>query len=119
MSIFGVPEALNFVSNIISKAIPDPMQKAQAEALLEQVRQQPDVVQAEINSIEAAHPNIFVSGWRPAIGWICGFAFLIGLLSKIMLPTIIILVSIFVHDLSSFTRYETKKPPDNEVESMP
>jgi hypothetical protein len=31
--------------------------------------------QAEIDKQEAANPNIFISGWRPAIGWLCGFAF--------------------------------------------
>jgi len=30
------------------------------------------VGQMEINKIEATHKSIFVSGWRPAIGWICG-----------------------------------------------
>lgn len=28
--------------------------------------------QAEINKIEAAHPNLFIAGWRPFIGWVCG-----------------------------------------------
>ncbi len=30
--------------------------------------------QLRINEREAAHGSIFVAGWRPAIGWICGFA---------------------------------------------
>jgi len=30
--------------------------------------------QLEVNKVEAAHKSLFVSGWRPAIGWICGFA---------------------------------------------
>ncbi len=30
--------------------------------------------QLRINEKEAAHGSIFVAGWRPAIGWICGFA---------------------------------------------
>ena len=28
--------------------------------------------QLEINKIEAAHKSLFVAGWRPFIGWICG-----------------------------------------------
>jgi hypothetical protein len=32
--------------------------------------------QMEINKIEAQNPSLFVSGWRPFIGWGCGFAFL-------------------------------------------
>ena len=31
--------------------------------------------QLKINKEEAKHESRFVSGWRPAIGWICGFAF--------------------------------------------
>ena len=30
--------------------------------------------QMEINKIEAQHKSIFVSGWRPFVGWICGIA---------------------------------------------
>ena len=28
--------------------------------------------QLEVNKTEAAHSSIFVSGWRPFIGWTCG-----------------------------------------------
>jgi len=30
--------------------------------------------QIDVNKTEAASSSIFVAGWRPAIGWICGFA---------------------------------------------
>ena len=30
--------------------------------------------QIEINKAEAQHSSIFVSGWRPFIGWTCGIA---------------------------------------------
>jgi len=30
--------------------------------------------QLEVNKVEAAHKSLFVAGWRPAIGWICGLA---------------------------------------------
>lgn len=28
--------------------------------------------QMQINQTEAANPSLFVSGWRPFIGWVCG-----------------------------------------------
>lgn len=31
-------------------------------------------VQSEINKMEAQHRSVFVAGWRPFIGWICGIA---------------------------------------------
>ncbi len=32
------------------------------------------VAQAGTNSVEAASDRIFVAGWRPFVGWICGMA---------------------------------------------
>jgi hypothetical protein len=39
---------------------------------LEQARinQETDLAQVEVNKIEAASPSVFVSGWRPAVGWV-------------------------------------------------
>ena len=31
-------------------------------------------LQTDINLEEAKHTNVFVAGWRPAVGWICAFA---------------------------------------------
>jgi hypothetical protein len=30
--------------------------------------------QLAVNAVEAAHKSLFVSGWRPAVGWCCCFA---------------------------------------------
>ena len=30
--------------------------------------------QQEINKQEATHKSVFVAGWRPFVGWVCGFA---------------------------------------------
>ena len=32
-------------------------------------------IQTKINEIEANHRTVFVAGWRPFIGWVCGVAF--------------------------------------------
>jgi hypothetical protein len=32
-------------------------------------------LQTKINEVEANHRSIFVAGWRPFIGWVCGVAF--------------------------------------------
>ena len=31
-------------------------------------------LQTKINEIEAGHRTLFVAGWRPFIGWVCGVA---------------------------------------------
>jgi hypothetical protein len=62
---------------LLDRFVPDPAQKAQAE--MELVRMAADgelkqvIAQLEINAREAAHPSVFVAGWRPAFGW-CGAA---------------------------------------------
>lgn len=33
------------------------------------------IAQMEVNKVEAAHKSLFVAGWRPWIGWVCGIAF--------------------------------------------
>ena len=34
--------------------------------------QQPDLAQIELNKVEAGHRSMFVAGWRPFLGWVCG-----------------------------------------------
>lgn len=31
-------------------------------------------IQTKINELEAKHRTVFVAGWRPFIGWVCGIA---------------------------------------------
>ena len=55
--------------------IPDPDAKAKAAAAanaqLVAMLQSGDSAQLAVNAAEAANPNLFVSGWRPAAGWVC------------------------------------------------
>ena len=41
--------------------------------------------QAEINRSEAGHSSIFVAGWRPFIGWVCGVAMVYQYLARPLL----------------------------------
>jgi len=34
-----------------------------------------ELAQIAVNAQEAKHNSIFVAGWRPFIGWVCGLAF--------------------------------------------
>lgn len=45
-----------------------------ADYELEMALLQAGLAQAEINKMEAQHPSVFVAGWRPFIGWVCGLA---------------------------------------------
>lgn len=66
----GIDDIVSVGLKVIDKFVPDPNAKAQYEADLRASLANWDKQQADINAVEAANPNLFVSGWRPAIGWI-------------------------------------------------
>ena len=81
-----LPILIEPLSRLLDKLIPDPDARARAQAeLLKSEREaeletlrlalSADQSQMNINAQEAAHPDLFVSGWRPFIGWVCGVAF--------------------------------------------
>ena len=57
---------------ITGKEILDPAKLAELEARAQELEGAMMNAQMEINRVEAAHPSIFIAGWRPFIGWICG-----------------------------------------------
>lgn len=48
-------------------------------------------LQTEVNKVEAAHPSIFVAGWRPAVGWICALGVGYGWLLRPLLQDFILM----------------------------
>ena len=63
------------ITSILDKFIEDKDQKAQLAhevATMAQIHaQELAKAQLEVNKVEAAHNSLFVSGWRPAVGWCC------------------------------------------------
>lgn len=51
-----------------------PEKKAEVEQKLLELEFASQKAQTDINIEEAKHKNVFVAGWRPFIGWICGVA---------------------------------------------
>lgn len=84
-----IPALLGLLAPIVGKVIEKiptsaEREKAKAEFELEiqkqetellKVLQASDQSQAEINKEEAKSNNLFVSGWRPSLGWVCSAAF--------------------------------------------
>ena len=62
------------VGDILDKFVADKDLKIKLSHELEKEIISLNKAQLEVNKVEAKHTNIFVSGWRPAIGWICGFS---------------------------------------------
>ena len=78
--VANIASPIEAIGNVFDKLFTSDAERAQAEAVLEKLRQHPAELQVELNKIEAAHRSVFVAGWRPAVGWICaagvGWAYL-------------------------------------------
>ena len=71
---FGIDDAIATGLRILDKFVPDPAARQAAEIQLRQSLQLWDKGQTDVNAVEASNANVFVSGWRPFIGWVCGLA---------------------------------------------
>jgi hypothetical protein len=102
------PTLIPVLGNLMDRLFPDP--KAAADAKLEIMRmaQAGDLAQLnadlqlttgqiDVNKVEAASSSLFVSGWRPAIGWVCGaafaFKFIVG-------PSAVVLMAMAGHPIT-------------------
>lgn len=87
MSIDPLTAALDVGKILIEKIWPNVVDQAREIRLLEELHQKGDLAkleakvsllrgQIDVNKTEAAHKSIFVAGWRPFIGWVCGIGLL-------------------------------------------
>ena len=108
MSILG--SLLEPATKLLDKVIEDKDQKNalahEISTMAERHAQELAKGQLEVNKTEAAHKSLFVAGWRPFIGWICGVAMLANFL---LIP-----MANFVLDLSG----STNTIPLIELETM-
>ena len=74
------------ISHLLDKLIPDPDARARAQEELRKADREEDLealklaitsdqAQAASDQQEAGNASLFVCGWRPFIGWVCGVAF--------------------------------------------
>jgi len=78
MAVDPVTAGIGLVDTFINKFVKDKdlATKLTAEARSQEFAGDLSLLtgQLEINKVEASHKSIFVAGWRPFCGWICGFA---------------------------------------------
>lgn len=69
---------LNIGAKILDRVIPDKAEREKAQAELVKMQLNGELQQLagqlDINKTEAQHQSVFVAGWRPFIGWVCGVA---------------------------------------------
>lgn len=85
MDLTGIGSIADLAGKVIDRVWTDPGEAAKQKLEVYKAEQQGWLVelqgmwnnlkdQAEINKIEAASTRLFVAGWRPFVGWTCGFS---------------------------------------------
>lgn len=94
MDITGIGSVADLAATVVGKIWPDKsaQEQQQLAAAVTLVQNQ-----LAINQVEASSPSLFVSGWRPNIGWICGAA--LGW-NYIIRPAIITGLAIYGHPVN-------------------
>lgn len=79
MALDPVTAALDIGGKVIDRLWPDPSQAAAAKLELLKLQQSGELAQItgqmDINKVEAGSSSVFIGGWRPFIGWVCGASF--------------------------------------------
>jgi len=72
LAILGIIAPI--LEKVLTSVIPDPQARQKAILEIYAALQQSDLAQIDVNKSEASSGNMFISGWRPFIGWVCGGA---------------------------------------------
>jgi hypothetical protein len=97
---FPVLALMGIGEKLIDRLWPDPAKAAEAKmeliklqesGELQRMAMENDLMkgQIETNKIEAASASLFVSGWRPAIGWTCAVSLFCYYVPYVLLATIL------------------------------
>ena len=103
MSVALIGPALELIKMGAERIWPDPNKRAEQLQRLEELKQSGDITklnaelsllmgQLKVNEVEAANPSLFVSGWRPATGWVCAIS-----LFMYYVPYCLVAVVIWAH----------------------
>ena len=79
VALTGIGAVATLAQDLIDRAFPNQAQEMETRLnyLLQATQLDNQLAQAQlsVNQQEAAHENLFVAGWRPCIGWVCGASF--------------------------------------------
>ena len=70
MNFLGIGSVIESVGKVASDLITTDKERMDLALREKELDQRLDLAQIEVNKTEAQSASLFVSGWRPAIGWI-------------------------------------------------
>jgi hypothetical protein len=70
MNPLGIGAIIDSVGKVASDLITTDKERIELDLEGRRIDQAIDLAQMEVNKTEAQNQNLFVAGWRPAIGWV-------------------------------------------------
>ncbi len=78
LDIAGIGAVADLAKDLVNRFFPSKTEEEKANMSLILATMQNQMAmnqgQMDIDKTEAASPSLFVSGWRPMVGWVCGSA---------------------------------------------
>ncbi len=88
------------VKPVLDKIIPDAQVRLEAELMYYKQAHEVNLAQIGVNKEEAATGSLFIGGWRPFVGWVCGGSFAYSVVGNDVLNFILKLIGLWVqHDI--------------------
>ena len=76
--MWDIPATITTVTQLVNKFVPDRDAQIKLQSELQskfaEIEAQQLQAQSDTNKVEASSSSVFVAGWRPFIGWVCGSA---------------------------------------------
>jgi hypothetical protein len=102
------PALIPLLGGLLDKLFPDPAAANAAKLQVMQMAQNGELAQLnadlqlatgqiDVNKSEASNSSLFVSGWRPFVGWICGAAFAFKFIGG---PSAVFIAAYFGHPIT-------------------
>ena len=70
MNFLGIGTVIESIGKIADDLTTSDKERMELALREKEIDQRTDLAQIEVNKVEAASADLFVAGWRPAIGWI-------------------------------------------------
>lgn len=83
MDLLGLGPIADLAKSILAM-FPNAEQRAEAASKLQDLAAQIAAAQSATNTAEASNSSLFVAGWRPFIGWVCGFGFVYSIVQPML-----------------------------------
>lgn len=75
LNLVGAGPIAQGLFGLIDSLFTSDEERMQAKFKLMELEKSGELAQINVNMKEAEHTSLFVAGWRPFIGWVCGLAF--------------------------------------------